>query len=74
MERLRRIQELLKQKREIGHELDEIRQQVKAEKAAFSIAKKPQQKKQGELEHFSITLRRNQPRRDNFDIPRVRSV
>ncbi|MGY3581713.1 ABC-type nitrate/sulfonate/bicarbonate transport system ATPase subunit [Bradyrhizobium sp. USDA 4341] len=26
------------------------------------------------LERFPITLRRNQPRRDNFDIPRVRSV
>ncbi|UPT92145.1 transposase (plasmid) [Bradyrhizobium barranii subsp. apii] len=29
---------------------------------------------QGVLERFPITLRRNQPRRDNFDIPRVRSV
>ncbi|WYJ36366.1 hypothetical protein HAP54_000032290 [Bradyrhizobium sp. 2S1] len=26
------------------------------------------------LEHFPITLRRNQPRRDNFGIPRVRSA
>ena len=33
MERLKRIQELLKQKGEIDHELDQIRQQVKAEKA-----------------------------------------
>lgn len=49
MERLKRIQELLKQKGEIDHELDQIRQQVKAEKAAFSSAKKPRQKKQVDL-------------------------
>ncbi|WP_157783680.1 hypothetical protein [Bradyrhizobium liaoningense] len=40
---------MLKQKGKFDHELNQIRQQVKAEKAAISIARQPRQKKQGDL-------------------------
>lgn len=41
MDRVSRIQELLKQKADIERELDGIRQQVQEEKAAFAAARKP---------------------------------
>jgi len=44
MERLQRIQELLKNRQEIDSELDQIKKQVKEEKAAFASTRKPRKK------------------------------
>jgi hypothetical protein len=50
MERLQRIKELVEQKQQIDKELADLKDVVKAERAAFALRPpKPRRKKQGSL-------------------------